>query len=329
MKEYPSVAIIIVNWNGKGLLSTCLSSLTRKTTYPNYHVVVVDNGSLDGSPEFLRNKHSEMALVLLDRNYGFAVGNNIGIVYAQRKWNPDYVLLLNNDTEIISEDWLEKMVKTAESNDQIGIAGCKLVYPDGRIQHIGTKMYIQGPRWLDPKSFENIPEVFDVDAVLGACFLIKSKVLDKIGLLDENFSPFQHEESDYCMRAWRAGYKSCIVSSVIVAHSQGVSLNKVRSDYLFFVNRKNLIRFVLLNYSLKWLILHIPYEIRVFLSCIIEKEMPRRGFFPFKLRDQQESFTRTKLNMKAWFINLENLGEIITKRRNRTGKILPRFDFGN
>ena len=322
MKAYPSVAIIIVNWNGRDLLSTCLNSLTRKTTYPNYHVVVVDNGSLDNSSEFLRDRYPEAIRILLDKNYGFAVGNNIGIVYAQRNYDPDYVLLLNNDTEIIQAHWLNKIIETTESDNEIGIAGCKLIYPDGSAQNIGTKIGVRGPFWLDPNTAYDLPEVFEVDAVYGACFLIRRMVIERIGLLDEGFSPFLYEETDYCVRAKRAGYKNCTISSVMVVHARSASTRKVKSHFAIFVERKNTIRFMLLNFPIAWIILRIPIEIATFFS-ILERNKDKKGVFPFKLRRREELVNRIRTNTWAWRINLKNLRDIIAKRRNRTGKLMP------
>src|SRR5208283_4136466 len=201
----------------------------------NYQVIVVDNGSLDGSVEIVKQSFPWADVVALDKNYGFSIGNNKGIVYALKKYDPQYVLLLNNDTEIVQSDWLSRMVAVAESEDNVGIVGCKLIYPNGKTQYIGTKVTVKGLTWLNPSSEGNLPEVFDVDTVLGACFLIKRTVLDKIGFLDVGFSPFVHEESDFCMRAKKAGYRTYMVLSVSVVHFWKTSVGKVNSAYVEFV----------------------------------------------------------------------------------------------
>ena len=138
MSLNPEVCIIILNWNGKELLKDCLSSLLKLTGYPNYKVIVVDNGSTDGSLEYVKKNFPQVDVLPLDKNYGFAKGNNKGIKYALKKYKPRYILLLNNDTKIIQRDWLTKLVETAESDKKIGIVVPKLIYTDGRIQHIWT-----------------------------------------------------------------------------------------------------------------------------------------------------------------------------------------------
>jgi GT2 family glycosyltransferase len=324
--EEPKVAIIIVNWNKKSLLETCLSSIEKKTEYSNYFIVVVDNGSSDGSPELVRDKFPSVDLLMLKRNTGFVIGSNSGIRRALRD-NPDYILLLNNDTIIIQNDWLRRIVEIAEIDERIGIIGCEIVYPNGKIQSIGHnidfKTGLRGLQLVNPDFTQEFPDVFEVDCVFGAFFLIKEKVVDAIGFLDEGFSPFQHEESDFCLRAKRAGYKVCTTLNVKVVHLHGESMREIRSDYYNFANQKNLIRLILLNFSVSWIVCHLVYEIREFTSCLFERKSGVQKRFLFKLEIRKDWRRRTTLYLSAWFLNARNLGEILAKRRNRTRKILP------
>ena len=322
LEKQKLVAIIIVNWNQKKLLATCLSSLKIKTEYQNYHVIVVDNGSLDGSVETLKQGFPWVDIVALDKNRGFSIGNNKGIFYAIKKYEPQYVLLLNNDVEIVQSNWLIKMVSVAESEDNVGIVGCRLIYPNGKTQYIGTKVTVKGFPWVNPSEESSLPEMFDVDAVLGACFLIKKAVLDKIGFFDIGFSPFVHEESDFCMRAKKAGYRTCMVLSVSIVHFWKMSVDKVNSAYLDFVVRKNTIRFMLLNFSTSWLWKRTIVEVRIFGGCFIARNKSKKAIVPIKLRTGREMLYRLRLNFYAWKANLLSLREIIVKRRNRTAKLL-------
>ena len=321
LEKQRSVAIIIVNWNQKKLLANCLSSLKSKTAYSNYRVVVVDNGSLDGSVELVKS-FPWADFIALDKNYGFSVGNNKGIVYALEKYKPDYVLLLNNDIEIVQADWLSKMVSVEESEDNVGIVGCKLIYPNGKTQCIGIKVTVNGFPWLDPSREGSLPDAFDVDAVLGACFLIKKAVLDRIGFLDVGFSPFVHEELDFCVRAKKAGYRTCMVLSASVVHFWKMSVDKVNSAYVEFVVRKNTVRFMLLNFSTSWLLKRIVVEVRIFVGCFIARNKSKKAIVPIKLRTGREMLYRLRLNFYAWRANLLSLREIIVKRGNRTAKLL-------
>ena len=262
MQDQKSVTIIIVNWNQKKCLDTCLTSIKSKTNYKKFHTVVIDNGSTDGSPQMVREKFARDHLVVFDKNYGFSIGNNNGIIYALKKFNPDYLLLLNNDTEIIQSDWLNKLVLAVESTPNVGIVGCKLVYPNGKTQYIGTEMTVQGLSWINPETECKYPRAFDVTAVLGACFLIKREVIEKIGFLDIGFSPFVHEESDYCIRARKAGYRIRIILDAVVIHQWKTSIATVNSARLQYIVRRNFLRFMLLNFPLTWLVRRTKTEAR-------------------------------------------------------------------
>ncbi|MCW4000273.1 MAG: glycosyltransferase family 2 protein [Candidatus Bathyarchaeota archaeon] len=319
--EQKAVAVIIVNWNQKNRLEACLSSLKSRTDYSNYYTIVVDNGSGDGSAERVRQQFGWADLVVLDRNYGFSVGNNQGIVYALKKYNPQYVLLLNNDTEIAQPNWLTKMVDAAQSASDIGVVGCKLVYPDGKTQYLGTKIGVAGLSWINPASEPQCPRAFDVDATLGACFLIKRGVIDKIGFLDVGFSPYVHEESDYCLRAKHAGYRSRILLDAQVTHHWKASIGKVQPAQVEYIVRRNLIRFMLLNYPAKWLLRRVAVEARILFGVFVARN--RGGVLPVKLRGGGELLVRLKINLCGWLFNLRRLREILSKRQNRSGWVPP------
>jgi len=244
--NHPKVCIIILNWNGKELLKDCLSSIFKLTDYPNYKVIVVDNGSTDGSVEFVKKNFPKADVLALDKNYGFSKGNNIGIKYALKKYKPKYILLLNNDTKIIQKDWLTKLVETAESDEKIGIVGPKLIYPDGRIQHAGIDIKNLKHRGIyEPKSMYT--KIEGIDAVTGTCLLISLKTISKIGCLDEVYSPFSFEDVDFCLRAKRQGFKIIFNGKVVLIHREGVSTRKKMSAERSY--------FILRNY----LILHFRY----------------------------------------------------------------------
>lgn len=322
LENQKSVAIIIVNWNQKTTLATCLTSIKNKTEYPNYHVIVVDNDSLDGSVELVKQTFQWADVIALDKNYGFSVGNNKGIVYALKKYEPQYVLLLNNDTEIVQRDWLSRMVAVAESAENVGIVGCKLIYPDGKTQYIGTNFTVKRLAWINPSIEGRLPQEFDADAVLGACFLIKRAVIDKIGFLDVAFSPFINEESDFCARAKKAGYRTRMILSVKVIHFLNKSLNKINSPYVDFISRKNTVRFILLNFPTSWLLKRVFFEVRIFAGCFIARNKNKGAAIPVKLRTGRDLLVRLSINYSAWLSNLISLREIIAKRRDRTAKLL-------
>lgn len=237
--NWPKVSIVILNWNGLEDTIECLESL-QKITYPNYEVIIVDNGSTGDDAQVLKEKFGRyIYLIENDRNYGFAGGSNIGIRYALNKSNPDYLLLLNNDT-IVDPQFVTEMVKVAESDPAIGITGAKIYsyYNPKLVQFVWGKIDLwKGQTIFTPRmAAERIKEIEidrgqydsirEVDWVTGCCFLIKKKALENIGLLDEGYFCYW-DDVDYCLRAKRANYKSIYVPTVKVWHKLGQSEKRI------------------------------------------------------------------------------------------------------
>ncbi len=207
----PKVSIIIVNWNGLEDTIECLESLKR-ITYPNYEVIMVDNASANNEAQILQEKFGDyLYLIQNDKNYGFAEGNNIAIRYVQDISAPDYVLLLNNDT-VVHPHFLDELVSVAESDSSIGIAGPKSYFysaPD-IIQFTTAKLDLWrglathvGVREIDSGQYNYIQ---DTDYCWGSCFLIRKAVIYSIGMFDISYFAYW-EETDYCMRAKKAGFR--------------------------------------------------------------------------------------------------------------------------
>jgi len=308
------LSIIIVNWNGKEYLKICLASIFNQS-YKNFEVIFVDNGSTDNSISFVKDNFPEVKIIMLDKNYGFVKGNNVGIKYALEKYNSDYVLLLNNDTKIVQRDFLKRLIEVAENDEEIGILGCKLIYPGGKIQHLGTK--ITRFRWVYLQK-EISQEPYEVDSIMGAVFLIKNSVIERIGLLDEGFSPFLHEETDYCIRAKRARYLIKIVPALEVIHYWYRSMRKISPRYVSLISIKNSIRLKLLNDPLPYL---IPKLFFTFPTCIFEEKDYEKKLTLWNLRVKENFLDNLLTYLNAWFINIKNLKEIIRKRANRNKKI--------
>ncbi len=247
-KESLSVAILVLNWNGRSLLQTCLPPLLKQT-YSNYEVVVVDNGSTDESASFITQAYPQVRLIQNADNLGFSRGMNVGL----RQLNHDVVVLLNNDVRVQS-DWLAKLIEPFETSSQIGIVGCKLLYPDGTIQHLGAELSYPLARsrhfYRNQANIEDLPAIQDVDYVTGAALAIHRSVLTQIGLLDEMFHPFFYEETDYCYRARAAGFRVVVATQAVAIHDESVSMNKVQ-DMKLAMFQHNRYRFVFKHYSIK------------------------------------------------------------------------------
>ena len=224
----PKVVIVVLNWNGKRVTVECLESL-KEIDYSNYEILLVDNGSTDGSQECFRARYPEIVLLENEANLGFAEGNNVGIRRAM-DWHADYILLLNNDTTV-HESFLSELVRVAESDSRIGFVGPKIYYDEchgrrdviafagGRINLWIGKARNIGEGEKDIGQYDDIKEV---SYVQGACLLAKREVVQRIGLLDSTLFAYW-EETDWCMRGCRAGYSSVFVQNAKIWHKVAVS----------------------------------------------------------------------------------------------------------
>lgn len=228
------IAIVISTYNQKDLLKKCLNSL-KKTNYENYKIFLVDDSGDGRIGKYIKKDFRKIDITTTKGNSGFSKVYNIGMKKALT-WSPDYILLLNDDTEIIEKDWLKKMVMVGESDKEIGILGCKLVYLDGSLQNIGG--YIR--KWEIIKEMDgNKKHAFEVDHVMGAFMLIKRNVINKIGLLDEIYNPYLLEDTDYCLRAREKGFKIVSVPYVKTIHKKGKTIGTSPSSERMFVRFKN------------------------------------------------------------------------------------------
>lgn len=239
-KIRPSTTIIILTWNGLDYTRNCLASIKAHTRLNGQtQVMVVDNGSTDGTLPYLRQL-AWITLVENGRNLGFVKGNNVGIQAAP----PDHdILLLNNDTLIRQDEWLDEIQRVAYSAEDVGIVGCRMVLGDGRLLHAGAYMPQDSFWGQQIGSLEKDVNQYALDrevtAVTGACFYIKRAVINAIGPLDEAFFSY-FEDTDYCLQAARAGFRTMCAGNVTIVHFENVSttLNRVSFSKLFRKSQK-------------------------------------------------------------------------------------------
>jgi GT2 family glycosyltransferase len=311
---YPLTYVVVINWNGKEILLKCLTTLFTNTKNQNCRVVLVDNSSTDGSIEMLQENFPQVQLLRNTSNMGFSIANNQGIQIALAN-GAKQVLLLNNDIEITESEWLETLTTVLESDPQVGVVGCKLLYGDGRIQHAGGVIKLRGAyhRGERDKDMGQYDKVEFVDYVTGAVLLIKSKVIHEIGLLDEGFSPIYCEDSDWCVRARLYGYKIAYTPKPTLIHHCGVDTAKLGSKKAF-IFRKSAIRFYLLNYQPKDILKRIlRFEIPALLACFVGRN--EQGGLSITLR--MDASKRLSFFMRAWAPSIRDLKGIITKRQQR------------
>ena len=233
------VAIIIPTYNQIKLLEKCLNSLHKITSYKNYKVYVVDDSGEGKIGKMIKRKFKDVEIVINKKNLGCSKTMNVGINISKKDYNPDYFLILNDDTEFFQKDWLKTLIVLLEKDKEIGIMGCKLVYSDKRMQNAGGFL----EKWKISKLSEiGKDDLLDVDHIMGAFMLIKKEVVMKIGGFDEDFSPYLLEDTDYCLRAKNNGFKIKSYGGVEVIHQAHQSLKNLKDPKLFF-RFKNDIRF--------------------------------------------------------------------------------------
>ncbi len=232
------VTIIILTWNGLEYTKKCLKSLKEQTNYQDYQVVVVDNGSKDGTIAYLEQL-DWIILIKNKENLGFVKGNNAAL---ERIKDGD-IVLMNNDIIIEQTDWLEKLNQAAYQKETIGIVGCRLVNEKGEFLHAGTYIYPE-TYWGQQigggqKEIGQFPENREVEGVVFACAYIKRALLEKLPNLNEKFFSY-FEDTDYCLAAHELGYQSVCCGEVTLIHYQNVStdVNQVNFSDMFLKSQK-------------------------------------------------------------------------------------------
>ncbi|RFC35550.1 MAG: hypothetical protein DID92_2727743931 [Candidatus Nitrotoga sp. SPKER] len=239
----PNIAIVVLNWNGANDTLECLSSL-ESLTYPNFNVIVVDNGSTDNSLDKLRAYSSHFPLVLLEtgQNLGYAGGNNVGTRYALEQ-GADFVLLLNNDTTV-APDLLGQLLNAARRTPDTGVFSARVMYFDNP-----ELVWFDGAHWNEsslrlewPGQGARETELStidrDTDYACGAALFFRAEVARKIGLLDEMFF-LVWEEVDWCFRARKAGWRNQVVAGAKVWHKIGVSFGSESSPLRTYFSIRN------------------------------------------------------------------------------------------
>jgi len=224
-EPHPSVAIIILTWENYEEASACLDSI-ESITYPNYRVIVVDNGSKDGSVETLQDEYDQYEFVLNEVNEGFAKGNNAGITYALET-GADYVLLLNDDT-VVTENFLEPLVETMESHNKVAAVGGVNIHADTyEIHNAGYRFYVAlaggGVMYREPQEDSAYP----VDYVQSCLVLLNPEFLSEIGLLNENYF-LGMEDVDLAWKAHERGWKVLTEPRSEIYHHVGETAGKLR-----------------------------------------------------------------------------------------------------
>ena len=223
--EVPLVSIIIPVYNQWHYTYHCLLSIRERAgQHASYEIIVVDDCSHDAT-QGITTHIRHISVIRNTRNQGFLKNCNLAARSAKGK----YLLFLNNDTQVQS-DWLRSLVELMEKDDQIGIAGSKLIYPDGRLQEAGGIIWKDGSGWnygkFDDPAKPEYNYVKEVDYVSGASLMIRKTLWNEIGGFDERYAPAYYEDTDLAFEARKRGYKVMYQPKSVIAHFEGVSCGK-------------------------------------------------------------------------------------------------------
>lgn len=264
------VYIIILNWNGWQDTVECVESC-RSLTYPAFRILIVDNGSTDGSEEKLRQAYPELEFIQTGANLGFAGGNNVGIKYALDQ-GAEYIWLLNNDT-IVAPNALSELVKVVESDDRIGVVGSKLYYYDEpRLIAFAGGFWTETPLYPKHRGVDEVDQgqydsVEDVDFISGCSLLIKSTVIRDVGEMSPAFFLYW-EDIDWNASVSKHGWRIVFVPTSSVWHKVSASTNSqpglkicysVRNRLLFLKRHR---RGLLLSAFLRAVMICLRYALK-------------------------------------------------------------------
>ncbi len=290
------VSVIIVNWNTKDLLLECLRSLEMQTGNFRKEVIVVDNGSTDGSPGSVRATFPDVKVIENNANLGFAKANNIGIAESCGR----YVCLVNSDIKIIGS-CIQRLINYMDENLDIGICGPKILNPDLSTQDSCRKFpsmwnNLSPSLGLD-KIFRDVPffsgehmfyfkhdTKLYVDYLAGCFLMVRRKALDEVGLLDERFFIYQ-EEVDLCKRFREQGWKVSFNPEAAAIHNHGASSSKEPVRFAL-AREKAVLQYWGKYYGLFgvfaiWSILFLNHALRIIprlaLYCVRETQRERLG----------------------------------------------------
>jgi len=232
MGKGAKVFIVVLNYNGAEVIKKCLASVF-KLDFPDFEVVVVDNDSVDGSLEIAKTNFSKAHFIKNEANLGFSAGNNVGIRFALERM-ADYVLLLNNDTEV-EKDFLTRLVGAAKADEKVGITSPVIF--DG----LSRQIWFSGGKinWLRMKALNereaSTADCYETGFITGCAMLIKAAVFKEIGLLDEDYFLYW-EDVDFSLRAKKAGFKNIVVAGSWAYHFEKSAGNLKSKTYWLVVS---------------------------------------------------------------------------------------------
>lgn len=283
-----SVAIVLVNWNSYEFTHDCINSL-KKVTYQNFSIIVVDNGSVDGSGQKLQNEHQELIVLFSPDNKGFTGGNNLGLAYAIQN-GYDYAMMLNNDT-FVEPDFLDHLVKYLDHHPNTGAVQPRIYFNHNRslLWNGGTGYnQLTGLPYTIGESKLTKPihlKIKEIAWITGCAFMVRTSILLQTGLLAENMFIYS-EDVDLSFRIKKKGYRLTYLPASIVYHIAGSSNKKKVKDkegivnpIVHYLNQRNRI-WIQKNYT-AWYFVPTVILYNIFYTTLI------MGYFAIRRRPKK------------------------------------------
>ncbi len=307
--EYPKVTVLILSYNGRELLKDSVSSYLAND-YPNFEVTVIDNGSSDGTKEYLEKEFPKAKVIRLEKNRGYSGGFNFGLDYAFNKQKSKYAIITNNDVKADSKV-ISELVKVAEMDEMNGFVTGKVYYFDrpDTLQTVGKKEHPVywngghiGSKEKDTGQYEEIAERYFADDIYT---LVSKKMYDEIGAYDTNFL-FQSEEYDWQARAKEKGFKIMYAPGAKIWHKESMTIGK-QSPFKAFYDARNpmivVMKYKSPEFFKKYFWQHFKYDVFKNSLVRIKKMRPKvawsiwMGFFS----GLKWGFQNKKLTRKHFF----------------------------
>jgi len=292
-EQKPLVTVIVVTVNNLTLLRNCLNSLTAQD-YTPLEIIVVDNGSEEDIQGMLSREFPDIQKIRLDRNYGFAGGNNRGIEKAHGK----YIALINNDA-VATPFWISSMVSTAESDDKIGAVASIIIDGNkpGILDSFGVGITLDGMSRQAMRGMP-VPDIKQPEEVLlfsGCACLLRKEALREVGFFDEDFFAYC-EDTDLGLRLRWAGWKIVIAPNAYVHHFYSMTIGKFSLQKIFFVERNHL-----------WVaIKNLPWFLLFILPLITAWRYLVQGYLIFKGKSELKKFTESTSLLSLMLIYLRS-----------------------
>lgn len=313
-------AVIIANWNGKKHLKDCFDSL-EKQSYRNFKIIFVDNGSEDGSADFVRENYSETEIIRLEKNTGFAKGYNIGIKKALEDKKIKYVIVLNNDTKL-HEKFIENMIDCSRRYPEAASIQPKVLnfFDREKIDCAGILLSVDGVatnRGYGEKDGKRYSEETEIFGATGAASLFSRRALEKTKLSEGEYFDNSHfafyEDVDLAWRLRLAGFRSFYCPKAVVYHVHSATAGQISGFKAYYLNRNRFFTLIK-NYPLCRLAAILLFLTPVRYIFLLFRVIMKKGRKGVEFSGQSKIMVAKEI-LRAWGSVVANTPNLLKKRR--------------